>query len=118
MTRLYGRVGSDAGRAGRAGAVTNDVAEVLRRDDSPEQFLWRDRLYLVRDVLDHWIESGGWWRASRSATAPTELTDSVNDGEREFWRVEAGAGRLGDTGVFDLCFDWSPGQWTIVRVQD
>ncbi len=73
------------------------------------------------------MESGGWWRtgmtrAARSG-APAAGVDgatggALDDGEREFWRVEAGAGRLDDTGVFDLCFDWSHGQWTVVRVQD
>lgn len=99
MTRLYGDAIANA---------VDDVAEVRRHDDRPEQFLWRDRLYLVRAVLDHWTEAGGWWRAGAAG----------DDGERELWRVEAGAGRLGDTGVFDLCFDWSPGRWTVVRLQD
>jgi len=40
-------------------------------------------------------------------------------GEREFWRVEAGAGRSAGTGVYELCFDWSAdGRWTLTRVQD
>lgn len=42
---------------------------------------------------------------------------AVDDGERELWRVEAAAGRLG-AGVFDLCFDWSAGGWTVARVLD
>jgi hypothetical protein len=43
-----------------------DPVEVLRHDTGlgpePAQFLWRGRLYLVRDVLARWTESGGWWR--------------------------------------------------------
>ncbi|MCU1590723.1 MAG: hypothetical protein JWP11_1979, partial [Frankiales bacterium] len=39
-----------------------DPVEVRRRDDVPEQFLWRGRLYVVRAVLARWTESGGWWR--------------------------------------------------------
>jgi hypothetical protein len=114
VTRLYG----DA---------VDDAAEVRRRADEPEQFLWRDRLYLVRAVLDHWMESGGWWRtgvtrAALSGEPDACATGALDDGEREFWRVEAGfvemAGRLDETGVFDLCFDWSHGRWTVVRVQD
>lgn len=110
VTRLYGDAVNDA---------VDDVAEVRRHDDQPEQFLWRGRLYLIQAVLDHWIESGGWWQAARpAAPAGTFPGSPLDDGEREFWRVEAGFGRLGGTGVFDLCFDWSPGRWTIVRVQD
>ncbi len=40
-----------------------DSVEVRRRDDAPEQFLWRERLYVVREVLAHWVESGQWWSA-------------------------------------------------------
>ena len=105
MTRLYG----DA---------VDDAAEVRRRADEPEQFLWRDRLYLVRAVLGHWMESGGWWRAEVLDAGVRGDAGGLDDGEREFWRVEAGAGQLGDTGVFDLCFDWSHGRWAVVRVQD
>jgi hypothetical protein len=43
---------------------------------------------------------------------------SLDDGEREFWRVEAWAGRSSPVGVFDLCFDWSAGRWQLVRVVD
>ncbi len=42
---------------------------------------------------------------------------AVDDGERELWRVEAATGRSG-AGVFDLCFDWSVGGWTVARVLD
>ena len=40
-----------------------DAVEVQRHDDVPAQFLWRGRLYVVREVLARWTESGGWWRA-------------------------------------------------------
>ena len=42
----------------------------------------------------------------------------VDDRERELWRVEAGCARLTGTGVYDLCFDWSTGGWTVARVLD
>lgn len=29
---------------------------------APEAFLWRGRLYVVREVLDHWKERRPWWR--------------------------------------------------------
>lgn len=138
-----------------------DPVDVVRRDDAPEQFLWRDRLYLVRDVLAHWTETGAWWdgATARAATAgdgpgsaapPRELVltpipssprwaqrawgepapdlggvtggAALEEQEREFWRVEAGSGRVaaaqGGTGVYDLCFDWSCGQWSLSRVVD
>jgi hypothetical protein len=118
-----------------------EPVEVRRRDDVPEQFLWRGRLYLVRAVLAHWTESGGWWRgaavrtlvagdgSSRSAGLPVPSAE-LDDHERDWWRVEAGSGRLAalsagvsaHAGVYDLCFDWShpsaDGAWTLARVLD
>jgi hypothetical protein len=43
-----------------------EPVEVRRRDGVPEQFLWRSRLYVVRDVLEHWFESGRWWASGRA----------------------------------------------------
>jgi hypothetical protein len=163
----------------------DDPVDVRRRDDVPAEFLWRGRLYVVRDVLAHWIETGAWWRAAAaraayvgtatdgggsdlaSDAAPTDhaahidgvgptdraahidgvaptdraalidgaaslrdnaaasLRDnaaaSLRDngaGDREMWRVEASAGRARGNGVFDLCFDWTAGAWTLARALD
>ena len=107
-----------------------DPVEVRRRDEAPEQFLWRGRLYVVRAVLARWTESGGWWRgaAVRGLTAGDGIHGSaatpavIDDGERDWWRVEADSGRLAalsaGIGVYDLCFDWSGGAWSLARVLD
>ena len=133
-----------------------DVVEVQRHDDVPAQFLWRGRLYVVREVLARWTESGGWWRAAAvqslndgdagadSAGVPLETAPlppspkwaqrawgepapdvdtsvgpaGVDDGEQDWFRVEAGAGRSAGTGVYDLCFSWSTGRWSLARVLD
>ena len=87
----------------------NDPVEVRRRDDDPAEFLWRGRFYAVREVLARWVETGAWW------TRP----DTVElAGDREVWRVEATRGRATGTGVYDLCFDWPAGGWTLLRAQD
>ncbi len=109
--------------------------EVRRRDEVPAQFLWRSRLYVVKDVLEHWLESGRWW-STASATALAAGTDAplpattlpavgasggpaaVDDREREFWRVEARAGKSAPLGIYDLCFDWSRSGWQLVEVHD
>jgi hypothetical protein len=109
----------------------SDPVEVRRRDDVPEQFLWRGRLYVVREVLARWTEAGGWWRgtAVRALTAGdaggpagAEGSASIDDHERDWWRVEADSGRhealSGGRGVYDLCFDWSRGAWSLARVLD
>jgi hypothetical protein len=138
--------------------------DVRRRDDAPAQFVWRSRLYVVREVLEHWFESGQWWASAKAlalgtgsdvaapvadlvlapipaspkwaqrawgepapdvgaATGPA----SIDDGEQEFWRVEAVAGGGGHSaspaspaspGIYDLCFLWSLGSWQLVEVHD
>ena len=107
----------------------DDPVEVRRGEaEDPEQFLWRGRLWKVRAVVAHWVETGPWWQAG---TAPDDgrgpaLTDPV--AERELWRVEAGRGAplvaaRGQAdhetyGVFDLSFDWTDGRWQLVGCVD
>ncbi len=107
--------------------------------EGPEQFLWRGRLWQVRAVLAHWVETGPWWQsvgvqavigADEAASCPEiPHAAATSSGpiapdlltEREMWRVEAGRGREiegGRGGVFDLSFDWSDGQWQLVGCAD
>lgn len=99
-----------------------DPVEVRRRDDAPAEFLWHGRLYLVRTVLAHWIEAGGWWQRNRLGSGPQVEAGGLDDREREFWRVEARTGGRATpnaaTGVYDLCFDWSGGGWSLARTHD
>ncbi len=88
----------------------DDPVEVRRGDTAgPEQFLWRGRLWKVRAVVAHWVETGPWWQASTSPVDPIA--------ERELWRVEAGRD-LETIGVFDLSFDWTDGCWQLVGCLD
>ena len=97
----------------------DDPVDVRRRDEAPAEFLWRGRFYVVRDVLSHWVETGSWWTApAESAGTPEALSAAGDVGEREIWRVEASAGRTRGCGVYDLCFDWSAGAWTLARALD
>ena len=97
--------------------------------EAPEQFCWRGRLWLVRAVVGHWMETGTWWEqpavqallgtdageteVSIGSTAAGDLA-----GEREVWRVEAARGRADLAGVFDLRLDWTQGQWRLVCALD
>ena len=74
-------------------------------DDAPEQFVWRGRLWVVRQIIAHWVRTGAWWEQG-------ETTDLL--AEREIWRVEAGRGTTTSPGVFDLAFDWGDGRWRLV----
>jgi len=111
------------------------------RMEGPEQFLWHGRLWKVRAVLAHWVETGPWWQAAgvravigsdeptphadqQPAPQPTPVGDLLV--ERELWRVEAGRGGVPDPdlglgdghGVFDLSFDWNAGSWQLVGCVD
>jgi hypothetical protein len=112
------------------------------RGEGPEQFLWRGRLWKVRAVLAHWVETGPWWQAagvravigSDDPGEPTGRPEPVQQPgpvgdllvERELWRVEAGRGGARDPdpdhgdghGVFDLSFDWNAGSWQLVGCVD
>lgn len=81
--------------------------------EQPSQFLWRGRLYVVRAVVAHWIESSPWWGGSRRA-----LEGAIPAHEHEVWRVEAQAGRSSAPGVYDLRRDLEADQWVLARSLD
>ncbi|WP_121252546.1 DUF6504 family protein [Nocardioides ferulae] len=96
--------------------------------EGPEQFLWRGRLWKVRAVLAHWVETGPWWQSAGARAVlgaddpgPTPLGDLLV--ERELWRVEAGRGATGPgvegrEGVFELSYDWAEGRWQLLGCTD
>jgi hypothetical protein len=123
----------------RKGMVSDPGGDPDNDLEGPEQFLWRGKLWKVRAVLAHWVETGAWWQSAgaRAAIGSDDTGDtgdtgvrgsspSTGDllGERELWRVEAAAGmRVPDDdgpggGVFDLSFDWSDGTWQLVGCVD
>ncbi|MBE7323245.1 hypothetical protein IEQ44_01085 [Nocardioides sp. Y6] len=125
----------------------DDPVEVLRAPvpdgagapEAPAQFLWQGRLWKVRSVVAHWVETAPWWRSpSVRAVVDAEKGPQVHQevptqrsweelhgelvAERELWRVVAG--RPGDpqqgmsSGVFDLALDRAEGCWQLVGCQD
>ena len=115
----------------------DDPVEVRKgADEDPEQFLWRGRLWQVREVVAHWVETGAWW-ARRTPDQGADRPGGHQHGgvdtdllrEREIWRVTAARGRVAAQqsswhepdpgfGVFDLVFSWAEGSWQLVRAQD
>jgi Family of unknown function (DUF6504) len=97
-------------------------------DAAPTSFLWRNRLYVVREVLGHWCERRDWWSgpAARAVHGdPVSAADgavAVMGQEQELWRVEASPGRSFGSGVYDLSREAMspvPDQgWRLVRVTD
>ena len=108
----------------------DDQVEVRKgADEDPDQFLWRGRLWQVREVVAHWVETGAWW--TRTSGGPGSTSGAAVDAdllrEREVWRVAAARGRAAALqspehdpgfGVFDLVFSWSEGSWQLVRALD
>lgn len=86
-------------------------------DPSPSAFLWRGRLYIVREVIGHWRERRAWWREALDPDeeVAAQVTDCL---EQEVWRVEASPGRLAGTGVYDLGMDGPARGWRLLRVAD
>jgi len=96
----------------------DDPVEVRRGTcagvEGPEQFLWRGRLWKVRAVLAHWVETGPWWQSAYARAVIGSESEGVGDAaehagehaaenegprpigdlltERELWRVEAARG--------------------------
>ncbi len=104
----------------------DDPVEVRRGEaEDPDQFLWRGRLWKVRAVVAHWVETGPWWQGTGTTGAEAGAASDLL-AERELWRVEAGRGlpaarRDEDPetyGVFDLSLDWTDGRWQLVGSQD
>ena len=115
----------------------DDPVEVRKgADEDPDQFLWRGRLWQVREVVAHWVETGAWW-ARRPATQEADQSGGASVDtdllrEREVWRVAAARGRVAAQqssaghfpendpgfGVFDLVFSWSEGSWQLIRAMD
>jgi Family of unknown function (DUF6504) len=113
--------------------VLEEQIEVARTDGTPEQFLLRGRLYLVRSVLARWTEPGGWrWSGPGRFAAvavpagaepgPVAVINSVpvDLADRELWRVEAAAGMSARLEVFDLCRDVAADRprWTATLVEE
>jgi hypothetical protein len=94
----------------------DESVDVRRRDEEPAEFLWRGRLYVIRGVLAHWVETGAWWRSAATDGSAALVLDG--GAEREVWRVEASAGRVHGSGVYDLSFDWAAGGWVLLRAMD
>jgi len=111
-----------------------DPVEVARSGGEPARFLWHDKLYVVRDILDHWVENEEWWHTAGRAGGGAEANRAVHGpvqeapggnaagaallaAEREVWRVEAAAGRSAPLGVFELRLD-AHGSWTLARSLD
>jgi hypothetical protein len=114
----YGLDGAPTTGAGTL--LVDERADDAPVDEAPQQFLWRGRLWQVREVIAHWTEVGAWWvRRPEEAPGRSELVT-----ERHVWRVTAARGRAVATaddpgfGVFDLTLDAAEGVWRLAGSLD
>jgi hypothetical protein len=126
----------EVSRSGAVGGAPEVASSATDEEQVPTAFLWRGRLYVVRDVLGHWSQRRPWWR---EALDPREDVDpgewsvdgdgarvvgslrTAADLEQDVWRVEASPGRLHQAGVYDLACEGrgdAPGSWRLLRVAD
>ncbi|MBC7638905.1 MAG: hypothetical protein H7231_03870 [Rhodoferax sp.] len=112
-------------------------------ETTPDAFVWRGRLYVVRAVLARWHERRAWWRdpaatallglradepgggtdvsaatGTSGATGTSKATGTTVAGECQVWRVEAAAGRSSPVGVYDLVHTQGGDTWHLARVAD
>ncbi len=59
--------------------ILQNITVETRGDGQPAEFVWRDRLYRVAGLIEHWKESGSWWDG---------------EPERDVFRVVDASGRI------------------------
>jgi hypothetical protein len=93
--------------------VTRRVEELVAVrpgvEGAPGSFVWRERVYVVREVLDRWSERRDWWAAAGAralhgghGNGAVSTAVATLEQERVVWRVRASRGRTFDEGVYDL----------------
>jgi hypothetical protein len=87
-----------------SGVYGEPVNVRARPDGRPIRFVWRERLYSVRAILEHWVINREWWQDPDTDPGQPEL---------EFWRVEAAPGPAMTPSVYELRHDPAANTWTI-----
>jgi hypothetical protein len=96
-----------AGREADSGmnGYVEPVRVQARDDGRPVRFVWRDRLYTVRAILEHWVINV---HEDRSEPQPGQL-------DLEFWRVQATPGPGTNVGIYELRRETATGAWSLRR---
>ncbi|HEY1698668.1 MAG TPA: DUF6504 family protein [Trebonia sp.] len=106
------------------GRVYSERVDVRTGEDGrPARFVWRSRLYTVREVTEHWMVNREWWR--EPAVLPRTVLPET---ELRYYMVEASAGQYLSSGAYangayangayELREDVAAGTWTLCRVAD
>jgi hypothetical protein len=62
--QVFERAGGEERPVRRYDEVIDVRRGLVSGQEAPAQFLWRDRLWVVRDIIAHWVETGAWWEQS------------------------------------------------------
>lgn len=87
--------------------------------EEPRQFIWRDRLLLVKEIQGCWKRATPWWSGRQARALRGDAVDGADGdplAEREVWRVEAGNGR--HRGVYELARTVDAEDWVLQAVLD
>ena len=91
--------------------VYGDPINVWSVDDRPVRFVWRGRLYTVRQIHERWASVRDWWKQ-------TTGTEADDPDRREFWQLSAARADSGEIGVYEMRRDVAEGTWLLSRAWD
>jgi hypothetical protein len=97
-------------QASHVSRVYGEQVDVSLRSGKPARFVWRDQLYTVLAVRDRWV--------SMPEGLPAPDSGPLPPGPREFWLVEALAGRDAPARSFELRQETATGKWLLSRAWD
>ncbi|MGA0856939.1 MAG: DUF6504 family protein [Candidatus Nanopelagicales bacterium] len=88
----------------------DDLIDVEVRDGIPARFRWRERIFVIQQIVMYWIDVEPWWQH-----------DFEHDVTWHIWRVEAHSASqnvLLDVSYRDSLLSGNAFPWRIVRVFD
>ncbi|MFZ9308779.1 MAG: DUF6504 family protein [Candidatus Nanopelagicales bacterium] len=88
----------------------DDLIDVEVRDGIPARFRWRERIFVIQQIVMYWIDVEPWWQH-----------DFEHDVTWHIWRVEAHSASqnvLLDVAYRDSLLSGNAFPWRIVRVFD
>lgn len=88
----------------------DDLIDVEVRDGIPARFRWRERIFVIQQIVMYWIDVEPWWQH-----------DFEHDVTWHIWRVEAlfaSQSVILDVAYRDSLLSGNAFPWRIVRVFD
>lgn len=94
--------------------VSKPSARVIAPEGEPLEFIYKGRKFHIHAVISRWRESGGWWNRisdGNNHQSDQNILDSLDDGARAIWRVEAAP--EGALATFEIELDEITKTWLI-----